>query len=179
MEDQLSNRFSLLTGIGSIESRRLFLKDKGAYFNNLKHFRASYLNKKVLEYQSLGRTGATRQADQKVWQFHHENGIGEKLGRVGDNLENIGQNFRDSLHENPDVGLDIVKLADGSTGLKRSRKHLDNWMKLEFDDSERTTFVRKATDILSYACLHNKGITAHRTKAGTTAKVIVIGWGDI
>ena len=53
------------------------------------------------------------------------------------------------------------------------------WLKLEFDDSERMTFVKKAADILSFACLRNKGITAYRTKAGTTAKVIVIGWGDI
>lgn len=179
VEDQFSNRLSLLTGSGSIENRRLFLKDKGAYFTNLKHFCAYYLNKKVVEYQLLGRTGATRQADQKVWQFHHENGIGEKLGRVSDNLKIIAQNFRDSLHETPDVALDIVKLADGSTGLKRPRKYLENWLKLEFDDSERTTFGRKAADILKYACLRNKGITAYRTKAGTTAKVIVIGWGDI
>ena len=178
MEDQFSNRLSLLTGSGSIESRRL-LSNKDAYFNNLKHFCAYYLNKKVLEYQSLGRVDATRHADQQVWQFHHEHGIGKKLGRVSDNLKTIAQNFRDSLHSSPDVALDIVKLADGSTGLKRPRKHLENWLKLEFDDSERMTFVKKAADILSYACLRNKGITAYRTKAGTTAKVIVIGWGDI
>lgn len=126
VEDQFSNRMSLIEGRGNISDRPLFANNKSAYAHSLKNYCAKLLNEEIEKYRKKGVKKAQESADVFVKQFHAKYGIGEQLGRVSDSMQSIADDFRNSLHQtNFDVSADIVTLADGTTGLKRPRKHLE------------------------------------------------------
>lgn len=95
IEDQFANRFSMIKASGSIDSRPLFDASRKKYLDSLTNFFARELNRRVAEYQALGRDDAADKGDKTVNAFHREFGISKEYKRLSGKIEDMSRDFLD------------------------------------------------------------------------------------
>lgn len=99
VETQFSNRFSLIpTNDYSLEHRSLFRSNgKTTYFNSVKFYIASELNKKVIEYTALGKTAAADAGDKVLEKYNHTHKLSRYYGSLDDTVDDIVNAIRDLI----------------------------------------------------------------------------------
>lgn len=178
VEDQFSNRMSLIVNEGRIDDRDFFASQKAAYADSLRNWIAQTLNRNVEAYRVLGPVNAVAEADKALSAFHERQGISKKLGRVSDALHDIAEKFRADMLDEANYSSDVVELQNGGVGLLRARKKLEDWLEREFDKSERMTFVKKVAAILEKASVDGQ-VTNRKTIQGKTAWTLLLEDGFI
>ncbi|MGR5254511.1 hypothetical protein ACPV5S_20145 [Vibrio astriarenae] len=173
IEDQFANRFNLIRGQGSLEHREAYSKiGKFAYFEGVKFYVASTLNRMIDDYVRLGMVAATRQADDYLSTFYQEHRIDKQYERFSDSLPNLAESIRDyfieqkkaalrnSPHE-PEAASKVIHHDDGYY-LKSAGKAVGDFLKANFDGAQLCSLNKKKADLYTLMSVDGRGTASHR-----------------
>lgn len=153
IEEQFTNRFSIISASGSIDARPLFTASKYTYKQHLYSYIAGVLNGEVARYVAMGRKAASDAAEEYIKKFHAEHKFGNGVETMDQKVPDLADQFVEwvrgigcevvakngsrnlSLIER-DVGDCIVVASDDRLYLKKSYKLIEMWIEGEFSKSE-------------------------------------------
>ena len=153
IEEQFSNRFSVIAASGSIDARPLFASSKYTYKQHLYAHIAKVLNGEVARYVAMGRKASSDAAEGYIKEFHATHRFGDGVSTMNQKVPELAAQFVEwvrgvgcevvakngSRGLSPierDVGQSILVAADDKLYLKKSYKLIEMWIDDEFSKSE-------------------------------------------
>lgn len=153
IEEQFSNRFSIISAEGSIDARPLFVASKYTYKQHLYAYIATRLNAEVERYVAMGRKASSDAAETYIKAFHTKHRFGDGASTMNQKVPELTQQFSDWVKymgaevvaKNGSRGLSMIEHTVGenivvATGdalyLKKPYKLIETWIDSEFSKSE-------------------------------------------
>ena len=178
VEDQFSNRFSLIRGKGRLNDRKLFSEHQGEYFTSVRNYVALYVNNRVAEMQDMGKYDSVTIATNGINEFHSKYNIGSSRGKISDNINEVVEEFRATAirHVNSiEYGAfkNAVKISGEHIVLLKPTRVISDWIDTEFDKSEQMTWKKLKSDMKDL--IDPEGLKNRRIAGGTQTKCIILG----
>jgi phage/plasmid primase-like uncharacterized protein len=170
VEDQFANRFSYISGNGSLIKRSLYVEvGNPAYFSSVLAYTAEMLNRLVEEMRTMGQTASQQHAAQWLDDFNAKNGIGNHFGKFSDELPQVADDIRswinrERLHLSRDGMLtETVSSGVACSYLHSPNKVLDTYLSDHFNQSQVHAFRKKKSELIQHLSEDGKGCHVYRS----------------
>ncbi len=159
IEDQFANRFTLIRGQGQLNTRQYFINGKSKYFDSVRNYVASYLNKETKTYIGVGKQEAAWKAEKEISVFFSKFKIDNSYTRLSKELPELASDFccwAINIYLNPNIDnshtekaiAKSVRVKNGSYYLKGIHKLFESWLDNNFSRSETHKIGYKRNQII-------------------------------
>lgn len=173
VEDQFANRFNMISGEGSIESRAKWAEvGKTVYGDHVCSYAVHTINKIIEDLRVLGRSDAAIEADRVIAEFFSNYGIDKKFNRLSDGLDMVVSEVSSYIYERYKNHRSVI-MVEGYIYLKSASKEVGGIITDIFDKSMAGTYIKKKDEIIRKLSLSGEGVKVMKLD-GTTVRAVIV-----